>query len=792
MKHLLLIVFVTIVFSINLFGQQVITGYVYDAETQEPLAGANIIVRSNYGGSVTNANGHFSIQVPSLNDSLEVSFIGYDKQLITATSPNIAVSLSPSVSNLQQIMVTANREPVLRTESPVAISKLSPVIINDTKPVLITELINKVPGVVMLNYNNEQHAMSIRQPMGTSAYFLYLEDGIPVRPMGVFNHNALIEMNVFGISNIEVVKGPASSLYGPEAIGGAINFITHKPTPMPVAKLGLQADQWGYRRIQYATGGTIGKKLGIYVSGFEGQQRDAWQTFSDYDKSSVNVLLDYLLTEKTKLTAAFSGNEYASDMAGSVDSTAYYNREYTSTTDFTYRKVHSQRARFTLSHEWNEQNETILTLGYRDNYIEQNPNYAIRWQSGSTKATGERNRNSFYSKIALLQHHVKFNLLNAKLMTGGSIDYSPTNYWSYRIDLAAQLRPDGKSVGKYSIVQERPDIYLANYDANLRNYAAYSQFEINPLQRLKVTLGLRYDRMAFDYENYLGASTGTKAYEQVTPKIGATFDLLHDKGLYVNYSEGFAPPGLTSIFRKRPNAIPGNEFYYNLEPAKFTNFEIGGWGAFFENKVYVDLAAYQMIGYRELLSVRQQDNSTDYQSAGKTLHRGIEYGLTYKPNEEWFFRVGGTNAIHRFEKFELSNRSSDAVKNVDGKDMPQSPRWIANSEITYKPAFVKGFRIASEWQRISSWYQDQVNNVKYEDKGFLGLKGLSYLNLRTGYNWKGIEVFTNILNLTDELYANSATRGNSSTDRTTYTPAAPRTFVFGIQYTFTGKTKSTL
>jgi outer membrane receptor for Fe3+-dicitrate len=93
----------------------------------------------------------------------------------------------------------------------------------------------------MSNYNNEQHGMAIRQPMGTSAYFLYMEDGIPIRPMGIFNHNALIEMNVFSISSIEVIKGPASSLYGPEAVGGAINFITHRPTAMHTARVGVQA-----------------------------------------------------------------------------------------------------------------------------------------------------------------------------------------------------------------------------------------------------------------------------------------------------------------------------------------------------------------------------------------------------------------------------------------------------------------------------------------------------------------------------------------------------------------------
>jgi outer membrane receptor protein involved in Fe transport len=497
-------------------------------------------------------------------------------------------------------------------------------------------------------------------------------------------------------------------------------------------------------------------------------------------------MLEYQLDEKTKLTTAFSGNEYYSDMAGSVDSIAFYNRQYTSNTNFTYRKVHSNRTRFTLSRQWNEQQETIVTLAYRDNYIEQNPNYSIRWTSGSTTASGERNRNTFYSKVALLQHRIKFNFMDAKLLTGGSIDYSPTNYWAYTIDLAAQLRPDGKSVEKYSIVQERPDQFLSGYHANLKNYALYSQFEINPVEQLRLTAGVRYDKMSFDYENYLDATSGYRSYEHITPKIGATFDLLHDKGLYANYSEGFSPPGLTSVFRKKPGAS-NSEFYYNLEPATFRNLELGGWGSFLENKIYIDAAVYQMIGHKELLSIRQPDNSTDYQSAGKTLHRGIEYGITYRPDQEWFFRFGGTNAVHRFEDFQLSTRSSDDLKNVNGKQMPQSPRWIANSEITYKPYYLKGFRVSIEWQRISSWYQDQVNHIRYEDRGFLGLRGVSYLNMRTGYQWKGMEVFANIMNLTNELYANAATRGNGVNDRTTFTPAAPRTLVVGIQYTFTGK-----
>ncbi len=61
------------------------------------------------------------------------------------------------------------------------------------------------------------------------------------------------------------------------------------------------------------------------------------------------------------------------------------------------------------------------------------------------------------------------------------------------------------------------------------------------------------------------------------------------------------------------------------------------------------------------------------------------------------------------------------------------------------------------------------------------------MNFRIGYQWNGIEIYSNIMNLTDALYATNATRGNATSDRTTFTPAAPRTFVVGIQYNISGK-----
>jgi outer membrane receptor protein involved in Fe transport len=88
---------------------------------------------------------------------------------------------------------------------------------------------------------------------------------------------------------------------------------------------------------------------------------------------------------------------------------------------------------------------------------------------------------------------------------------------------------------------------------------------------------------------------------------------------------------------------------------------------------------------------------------------------------------------------------------------------------------------------MSEWYQNQINTVTYNNKGFLGARGISLLNMRTGYEWKGVELFLNVYNVTNELYANTATRGNNPADRSFFNPGAPRIFNFGVQYSFTAK-----
>ncbi len=613
------------------------------------------------------------------------------------------------------MIVSASREAQSRTEAPVAISSLSSQVLSETKATSLEQVLNKVSGVYMVDLGNEQHSMAIRQPISTRSVFLYLEDGIPIRTSGDFNHNALIEINQAALRTVEVIRGPASSLYGSEAIGGAINFITQAPSAIPTFTLQAEAGNGGYRRTRLQASGTKGR-MGLFAGGEYAGQRNGFRQHSDYDKLALSLRADYRLGERTRLVAASSLVDYQTDQTGGLDSAFFFGKQYSSQHTFTYRKVNALRVRTTLEHAWNGQNRTQATLFFRQNEIGQNPFYAIRSVTGNPlKARGEINEDGFRSYGLIAQHRQAFPFWNGSVIAGVSADYSPATYRARFIDV------DRSAEGIYT-GYTATDSLLTLYAVDLFNTAAYGQVQLSPLERLKLLFALRYDRMDYAFDNKLapgafsGAPDERNAFSNWSPKVGATYDFGRDIGAYANYSVGFAPPQITELYRGVQ--VP------SLRPASYANHELGGWVNFAGKKGYLDVSLYQLDGTNEIISVRLDDGSFQNQNAGKTRHRGVEYTVKYAPVPDVTFPVSGTRAGHRF--VEYVERGS----NFNGKQMATAPAWIANAEVTLKPRLLPGLRLSGEWQHVGRYYMDALNTEAYN--------GYDLLNLRTGYTWKGV------------------------------------------------------
>ncbi len=750
-------------------AQAVIRGRVIDAETRAPLPGVSVLAEGTTLGTTTDAAGVFTLEAPARPRRLVFSFLGYETKTIAlggtialddardAAAAPLVVALAPRLLDLQPIVVSASRTEERRAEAPVAVAALSSRELEAKKPDQLYEALNALPGVHMTNLGNEQHNMSIRQPLSYKALFAYLEDGIPIRPTGIFNHNALIEVNMAGVERIEVVRGPASSLYGSNAIGGAVNFITPRPARTPTGAFRLRTDDHGYRRADARASATIGR-LGVWAGGYAARQRDGWAEHSDFDKVSLSLRTDYAFAPATRLVATFTTNHLDTDTNGNLDSLNFFRQGFTSLHTFTHRKVDASRLAARLEHVWDSRNSTETTVYWRDNTVGQLPHYRIRNDRANPgRASGELNEDHFRSLGLNVQHRTFFDWMQARLIAGASLDRSPNSYRAHYLEVARD-----PATGRYLDYVQR-DSLLTDYDVDLLNAAAYAQFELSPLRRLKLVASLRYDRIDYGYDNHLppsafsGAPDERNGFNHVSPRAGITFDLGGDRGLYANVSRGFLPPEVSELYRGVKVPV--------LQPSTFDSYEAGGWAALLGGRLYADVSLYRMDGTNEIISVLLDDGSSENRNAGRTRHTGVEYALLIAPARSLSLRLAGTNALHTFVRFE------DQGRPLDGNEMDAAPGWMANAEVIYRPAFVPGARAALEWEHVGPYYMDPHNTLRYE--------GYDLMNLRLGYEVKGVELWMNVRNLTDALYANIASKSRFGQQ---YNPGAPRSVGFGVGY----------
>ncbi|WP_281614397.1 TonB-dependent receptor [Flammeovirga sp. SubArs3] len=735
-----------------------LSGKIQDKLSKEALVGAIVINQKDNKYTITDNEGNYSISVDQ-NDMIEFKYSGYLSTTMKASSIKPVISLSQDDYVLNQVVVSASRDAQKREEAPIAITSIGTTMLDETKAQSLDQVINKVPGVLMADLGSEQHMMAIRQPISTKSLFLYLEDGLPIRPTGIFNHNALNEMNMAVAQNIEVIRGPASALYGSEAIGGAINLITKTPSLVPTAQVQLRGDSYGYRRIDATVEGTSKNgKFGASIGGYAAKRENGYLDHSDFDKTIVTAVLQYKVNESLVLKSNTTYMKYYSDMGSSLDSTSFYDRDFTSLHNFTKREIELWRSTFTADKTWSENSKTVAKAFFRTNTLGQIPSYRIKndWGNPSV-AKGEVNESAFQSYGAVIQHNQKIPSLKTTIRVGASVDYSPTTFWANYIDV--QRDENGRYVGYTST-----DSILTDYQTNLLNTGLYAQVEVNPIDRLFITAGVRSDHFKYDYTNNLGeeafsgAPNSVNYFNAITPRVGATYTMLNGLGFYSNYSVGFMPPQVSELYRgvKVPT----------LEPSYYNNFEVGTWSTLPSGFGYVEGAYYNMSGKNEIVSVLQEDGSYENQNAGSTNHQGVEMALHFKPVSQLFVRVGGTYAEHTFEEFNTGK------EDFSGNTMANAPNWIANMELTFKPRFLKGFRTSLEFQKVSEYYMDNQNTKKYD--------GYHVFNLRFGYQFKGLDTWFNIMNLTDELYA---TRVSKSSWGENYNLGAPRTFQLGIGYT---------
>lgn len=768
----------------NAVAQTTFKGKVTD-KNQNPVVGATIVsANKSEKGTATDIEGNFSIQLK--DNQVIISAVGYQEQNIQLSSEFNKIVLQESLENLEEVIVSASREIQQRKEVPAAIGVLTSKQIEETKAFGIEQLVNQVPGVFMSTSkagSNEQHFMAVRSPISTKSLFLFLEDGLPIRPVAVFNHNALLEMNNTTFDKVEVLKGPASSIFGSEAIGGSFNFLTKNPSKEFDASVGFQINDLGLSRFEAEASTIANEKYGFYVGGHYIQRKNGPIQHSDYEKFALTFKNVNEFSESLTWTNAATFIDYRSDMAGSISEEDYTAGNYESDQTFTERVAKAFRFRSTLDKQWNENNKTSFNFIYRNNEMNQIPSYRVRQNrtNGVLNGTGsgEINSNKFRSYVGLVQHKMDFDFADASLIVGATADFSPQDYVAETIDVVVDT-----TTGQNMSYSVNSGDYILFYDADIFNYAGYAQFEISPIKNLKFTGAIRYDEFRYDYDNLIEELSGvvdTKMnYTSVAPKLGFNYNISKNAGFYANYSKGFTPPQTSTLFRNGDNDTAGNTVF-DLKPAKFDNYEVGGYFTI-PSKLKVDVSLYQLDGKDRLISIEDNDGNFVQLNAGQTRSRGVELGVNYNFLENLWVSYSGSYATHEYIEF--------FEDNVDYSNtaMQTAPNYLATVAINYKP--IKDLLLTLEHEQVGKY------NTSFEGQAVVGTDALgedisgtatydghNVFNFRANYSIGKFDVWGQALNIFDELYAVRASYSSWS-QANSYSIGNPRTFHFGVKYNF--------
>ena len=212
-----------------------IHGQVVDAKSGEALPGANVQIQGTLRGSSTDLEGFFDIEhVQPGTYTVRVSFIGYQlgHATVEVMADSVAIvdfKLEPSPLEMAEVVVTASREPEEIRKTVVSVSALTSETALRRDPLRLDAALESIPGVSLMGENvNVRNSTGYTRGLGSRV--LILIDSVPVliSDLGSMNWDML---PVTDFERVEVIKGPASALYGSYALGGVINIITKAPQP---------------------------------------------------------------------------------------------------------------------------------------------------------------------------------------------------------------------------------------------------------------------------------------------------------------------------------------------------------------------------------------------------------------------------------------------------------------------------------------------------------------------------------------------------------------------------------
>lgn len=535
---------------------------------------------------------------------------------------------------LKPIVVTATRTEERIENAASSVTVIDAQEIEDSKDITAAEVLRRVPGLDISSQGGLGRNTSVFIRGARSEDTLVMIDGMevndPITPARTFNFADLLTDN---IDRIEVVRGPQSTLYGSDAIGGVVNIITKKGSGPP--KFSLLTEGGSMKTFREVLSGD--GKIGKWDYSFSGTRLDSSGVSSAdaaYHDNAFSGQMGYQLLEKGNLDFIFR----TVDAKVHLDDWDFLNLHTINDPNFimkTSSQVYQLRYTQQLTDCW----DSIVKAGYFNSYRgdtdkpdSHEPGYFSRdWYDGSIFKTDWQNN---------------WHILDIDTITAG---------FEYQEETGESFYFDNTVFGGESRFPEK----------SVHNLAYYFQNQLTLFECLFLTGGVRID----DHQAFGTNTTYKGALAYIFRPTGTKF-----KG---TWGTGFKAPSLYQLY------VPANPSWWfaggnpNLKPEKSKSFDLGIEQYLLEDKVFISFVYFHN-DYDKYITFYTDPTTyiSTYKNLNKAQAKGFEVELSINPSEDLTLSANYTRTDTRDE--------------TNGGQLLRRPRNKASMVINY--VFQKNFQ----------------------------------------------------------------------------------------------------
>lgn len=664
-----------------------------------------------------------------------------------------------NVVDMDELIITADRYASMRSQSTGAISVLKSTTISQLAGVQnLGGTLRHIPGFAMLQLDGIGYDV---QPTvrgfyggGEAEYVLLMIDGQPVNALesGLVNWD---QIPLAAIESIEILRGGASSLYGDAAIGGVINIVTDSDAPSSY-EMALAGGSFGTYKASGSARMSFGaRKLSAYGN-YESTQ--GYREHANRALGGLGLGFDLIRSDRALVTLSGSVHQRSYDIPGPLTSDQIAQDRLQQSPFFQFDNNDEGTQRLALQGRINlgGQSELRGSLVGNRRTLEGPRTLPLTAESADVKW-----REFDTSRLFMSAQWVSPQLLAQDRLTIG------TDLHSGQLDVAWYDMVTGTAENFDGFDGTKGSLSTRG-NGSRQALAAYMQYDIEPISRLRLSAGIRYDRIRDTYSP--GGAEQDAVHTALSPKVGMNARYVtsarHVGNWYANVARSFKTATLDQLFGHRLIPVPFSPDGISisnseLKPQRGISLETG----FYHRAVLipgslngeVSLSIYQMDMEDEL---DFQFETFQYGNIASSRHRGIELGLQLdRPNV----------ALFRFN-YTLQNVTYRAGENK-GNFVKAIPRDYVSAAISV-PVLDQLQAMATVRSTRRTWLND-ANSVRLDNFSSVDFK-LTYT-----LDWIALEFET--MNLLNNSFSTTGFLDPGGSDTIFMYPAAGRAMQAGVR-----------